>query len=774
MNPKSKGYVSNVKNLFSNKVIIIDEVHNLHPHDKSKDKTYNLLHTFLHTIQNSKIILLSGTPMRDSGTEIKDILNLILPLNNQISPDHFNDNGELINEKSFVNNFIKGRVSYLQDLSVNDSIKKEFVGDIEIGNFKIYQNNMVDGGIQNSTYNKLYNDDNLWGEFSRNLRQASLMVFPDNSFGNTSTKGGVDSGFQKYIETSNSKSSIISKGGGFTSYELKRTEWCKVFTSSFDENLEILKKLSTKYGNLIQMLEQEENRTKSTFIYEEALEQSGLGVLAALLRKFGFTRITTKSRRADYKGFAIISGNESDNVIQAILDIFNSPENFDGKLIRIILGSAKIKEGLNLKNVQIVHVMSPHWNFADKDQAIGRAFRVGSHKVLLENLSETERENFAVKIYLHAAIPVENGKPNTNNSIDLKLYKLSAAKDRPIKRIEYLIKTNAFDCELNFNKNIRNSQFDNKRECEYEKCEYSCEGITDRNPKKLDYSTYNLYYDDEAVYNIKKIIEQLINEGLFSFSINDLKKNKLLKWTKGDDFLIIKALGELVNSKEIIYNKFGMQSVLCNEGDIFYIRDSISDLNPSILNVFYSEFPCIHPNFNQICYLLNELKDGQSMSEINPKLPLEIQESLIKRCLLMDAQKQTSPVVKKIIEFWEKAISQDGKILSLQISKKKICLNLDNKMEGWKDCLDSKELSRTIKGYTCKEIDGGSISITVPNLTGKTELSKKPRGKKCESFHIPELENIIEEIGITGYKKSTGKQPSKSFLCELIKNHFFK
>ena len=62
--------------------------------------------------------------MRDSVIEIMDILNLILPLENQITADYF-ENDEIKNPKEFAEKFIKGRVSYLRDIT--DTVKKEFV-----------------------------------------------------------------------------------------------------------------------------------------------------------------------------------------------------------------------------------------------------------------------------------------------------------------------------------------------------------------------------------------------------------------------------------------------------------------------------------------------------------------------------------------------------------------------------------------------------------------------------------------------------------------------
>jgi superfamily II DNA or RNA helicase len=58
---------SDIISLYSNIVIVIDEVHNLRIQDVTKDDSvsiYTQFKRFLHLVKNCKIILLSGTPMK--------------------------------------------------------------------------------------------------------------------------------------------------------------------------------------------------------------------------------------------------------------------------------------------------------------------------------------------------------------------------------------------------------------------------------------------------------------------------------------------------------------------------------------------------------------------------------------------------------------------------------------------------------------------------------------------------------------------------------------
>ena len=58
---------NDIVNMYSNNIIVIDEVHNLREYEyedgNEKIGVYNQFHRFLHLVKNSKILLLSGTPM---------------------------------------------------------------------------------------------------------------------------------------------------------------------------------------------------------------------------------------------------------------------------------------------------------------------------------------------------------------------------------------------------------------------------------------------------------------------------------------------------------------------------------------------------------------------------------------------------------------------------------------------------------------------------------------------------------------------------------------
>ena len=66
------------------------------------------------------------------------------------------------------------------------------------------------------------------------------------------------------------------------------------------------------------------------------------------------------------------------------------------------------------------------------------------------------------------------------------------------------MKENAFDCGLFYHRNVRRHAADGSRECEYDLCDYECDGVTmneimGRVPVDLVDVNYELLYSKEEV-----------------------------------------------------------------------------------------------------------------------------------------------------------------------------------------------------------------------------------------------------------------------------------
>lgn len=466
---------SQIKNNFSNKIIVIDEVHNVRFKEEVEKKTvyvYNQIWRLLHNVKNCKILLMSGTPIKDSIDEFANILNLLLPTESQLPTDEDfvkeffikNENGiysfkkdkiDILKEK------LKGRVSYLKAVSSN--VKKVFEGSKNVGNLKhfiVYEDFMSD--FQSTHYRESYIIEGKKGVFI-DSRQASLFIFPDGTWGDAgfSNKDNIEVKYNISIKNNKRIKSLY--------YTLSQNLKNQLKGETDEETLKNIEKYSSKYASCIRNILNAYKDKKKSFVYNEYVKGSGGILFSFLLELFGFEKgnvnVNTKKPRYILLNNVTSSSTEIKNLIKK----FNEMENLYGEYITVIIGSSVISEGFSFYDIQEEHILTPHWNYSETDQAIARGYRFGSHKNLI-NAGIIP----VLKIFQYVSIP--NDRYDDYESIDLKMYEISEVKDVNIKNIEYLIKETAFDCALNYNRNYIEG-YDSQRECEYKKCNYKCEEI---------------------------------------------------------------------------------------------------------------------------------------------------------------------------------------------------------------------------------------------------------------------------------------------------------
>jgi len=99
-----------IKKFFNNRLIIIDEVHNIRlADDNKKKKTASLLMYVVKHAENIRLLLLSATPMYNNQTEIiwlTNLLNLVDKRSTIKESDVFDSKGELLEERKNKNNVL--------------------------------------------------------------------------------------------------------------------------------------------------------------------------------------------------------------------------------------------------------------------------------------------------------------------------------------------------------------------------------------------------------------------------------------------------------------------------------------------------------------------------------------------------------------------------------------------------------------------------------------------------------------------------------------------
>lgn len=121
-------------------------------------------------------------------------------------------------------------------------------------------------------------------------------------------------------------------------------------------------------------------------VYSYFSSAEGAAIFSMVLKAHGFvnfTSTTDKPENMTYaKRFAFFRGGMDAEVKRNILRVFNSKENVNGQLIRVIFVTQAAAEGINLYNVRQIHIMEPHWDNVMIEQVIGRGFRLMAHRYI--------------------------------------------------------------------------------------------------------------------------------------------------------------------------------------------------------------------------------------------------------------------------------------------------------------------------------------------------------------------------------------------------------
>ena len=403
--------INKIKKL-NNTLLIIDEVQNM---ISMSGTFYKSLQKVVNNSDSLKMLLLSATPMFDRPIEIALTLNLLKKEElfsisdfNQDYIRKLNDSYKAIHLKDFRTK-IKNLISFYRGAPPQAYPRSEFKAvrcNMSEFQYKSYLNSLSteEHFIRGSF--KSIDILNMPQNFFLGPRMISNIAFPNKSAG--------EAGF-------------ISLRG---------------------EKLQIqnIGEYSSKFFKIIQKIGKAEG---PVFVYSNFKDLGGLRCFIKFIEAHGWKDY--KSYGSGTKRFAIWSGDESNKVKDEIKYIFNQKNNEDGSMIKMMLGSPSIKEGVSLLRVQQVHILEPYWNMSRMLQIMGRAVRFCSHK-------DVKKGKRLVKIYLYlATYPGEK-------TIDQYIWSLAKKKNKLIEEFEMALKESAFDCELMINRNAYKTD-ENKLKC---------------------------------------------------------------------------------------------------------------------------------------------------------------------------------------------------------------------------------------------------------------------------------------------------------------------
>ncbi len=642
----------------NNSILIVDEAHNI-----SGNEYGEALKKIIKNSENLRVILLTATPMINLADEIVDLLNFIRPLDDQVQRDKI-----FTSEKNYSMKIKPGGLDYLKEKArgyvsfYRGSIPYTFAKRIEKG---VIPSGMLFTPVikcfmeqfQYDTY--LETTKNFDDTLDRASSAASNFVFPGLSKDKTNLVGYYSTeGMNTVISQLNTDGaklrSLINKklfNGKLTKGEEENFifENDKKNITGLILKMPYLKKFSTKFYTIIEKLSklvQGERGASTAFIYSNLVKAGGMELFAETLIQNGYLEYQEESANYDIKdetidyktgltylefkkrkmimsefkpatfllvtGGADESGEDVPEIKQRIIqEVFNSPDNVDGKHVKFILGSRVMNEGVTLKNCKEVHIIDVFFNIPKVEQVIGRAIRMCVHQdVISDNYKYPE-----VSVYRYV-VSLNDKKPN-DLSTDEILYQKAELKYLTVKEIERALKETSLDCPLLLHANMFPEDLAEYKNCvpptlenvkagkqicpslcDFKKCDLKCDA-TKLNEKYWDSKSgtyrklskdeinYNTYNDELAKYEISLIKNRI--KDLYRFKhvymyneiLDEIKKSFLQHQAElFEDYFLDQALEDMMprsendfnNYKDTVYDKYNRAGYLIQRGKYYIFQ----------------------------------------------------------------------------------------------------------------------------------------------------------------------------------------------------------
>ena len=482
---KQRNKIREIKNVFNNRLVIIDEVHNIRITNENKNrKVAELLMDVAKHSDSMRLLLLSATPLYNSYEEIIWLVNL-MNLNDKrgvISiSDVFETDGTFKPEPdglALLKRKLTGYVSYIRGENpytfpyrIYPEKNPDFTYPTKQMNGKsisaikhipVYVNPI--GEIQEKGYKLIVEDiKNQTGAQFEDMEsfKYTLLMLPLEAL-------NIVYPYDESADPSDTIQSITGKSGLARIMSYKETPTSRYNFQYKNPALPIfskdeLPKYSSKMSKICETIRASEG---IILIYSQYID-GGSVPMALALEEMGFTRFGTERQTKPLFGsprtepldaltmlpksqlpaqakfnqarYVMITGDKlfspnNDEDIKAL----NNIDNMDGSKIKVVLISKAAAEGIDFKNIRQVHILEPWYNMNRIEQIIGRGVRNQSHCKL-----PFEKRN--VEIFLHATSLTETSE----ESVDLYVYRLAEKKSVEIGKITRVLKETAVDCILN-------------------------------------------------------------------------------------------------------------------------------------------------------------------------------------------------------------------------------------------------------------------------------------------------------------------------------------
>jgi len=638
-----------IKRLYSNRVLIIDEVQNIKTTVVGTSRVENkivppVIEAVIKYADNLRLVLMSATPMFDKASEIVYLLNLLL----------LNDGREPIEDKEIFDgndNFVKGGEKRLRE-ACRGYISYYYGKNPIAFPVRVYPKAAV---VPTPVYamdgSKIPKADKIkftklilcpmseyqekWYQYyvhrersSAGDRMSTNLIIPnkDNKgvFSQTSVFDDYPAGKGAFLEKQNRKK--------FKYFEYKKHSVFKNGETILSKNR--IGNYSTKFEHILNNI----LRAKGgiSLVYSFYI-WAGVIPFCLVLEQNGFTRYTkgtaepallkhkkpdpicyycskpksAKVHQEGAKGYhkfylaqyiiATADGSiNARNAVQVAREV-NQRANEDGRMIKVVVGNQVISEGIDFERLRQIHVLEPWYNMSKIEQIIGRGDRFCSHAGL-----PAKDRNLEVYLYAVTHNKKQKKKIRETETYDERFYARAELKDVKIKRVERILKEEAVDCPLmiaanQFESNLKIKQTTVTGEnvtvrlggepytprCDYEPtCNYKCSWQPKRGTKyKIDDDTYRLQYSQSDIDRVVRAIKRMFKKDVV-FNLYNIKEQVRKTVGDVDDLIIFKAIDQLLNTqRSAIQDRYDRDGYLIYRGNTYVYQPA--ELGDERIPVYY-------------------------------------------------------------------------------------------------------------------------------------------------------------------------------------------
>ena len=820
-----------IKKEFSNRMIVIDEVHNIRVGNNMKKTSEHFLNLIKYA-DNMKLLFLTATPMYNDYSEIIWLTNL-MNLNDKRytlkKSDVFNNEGEFKKDengkeigKEILKQKLMGYVSYVKGNSPfnfpfsiypSDSknphslltllkngwrypgrqINNVFIEE-PIQYLDLYITNLKNNK-QYESYNYLINELKKVYPALRNKNKGVQYTIIDGPLQLLNMTYPTESMDTSKMYGKKGLLNVMSREKSKKNYTYKQ-ETLEQYGRIFSE--EHIGNYSAKISSIIKKIKKSKG---IVMIYSQYIE-GGCVALALALEELGLMRYGTNSLfKEKPKNPHLFTNNEGKKFrgkyTMITGDVSLSPNNkkelkastnknnIYGEFVKVVIISRAGSEGLDFQNIRQIHIMEPWYNLNRTKQTIGRAVRNLSHCLL-----PFKQRN--VEIFLHGT-QLDNS--NDMESIDLYMYRYAEKKTIKISEVLKVLKEISVDCVINKKQNIQydknvsielssgkslsnyNIKFKNNTLiCDLNECNFSCdvEKRGELNISNPDLSTYN---DNFIIMNVDIILKKIKN--LFKTGYVYNKKELISKINYYKSYSveeIYMALDILLNdNNEFLRDMLGRTGKLINVGD-FYMFQPL-EINNTNLSLHQREMPLLFKPKKLEFSVPLKIKENISTNMENNIIEKLINEYINSTSLLKN--KDFDYGKNKIRETYEiddnrlKKYSIDYFIDLESLTNKLLILNYINNDE-----VEDTEIKELIKNYYKKYQLKEDVFI-LPDEKSKPDVIRYVIITKNEDniFVINKDRHynseIINKFKLTKYVKEDGTISKSSFKKYNIEDNKF-